>query len=70
MPITAYARLMQMKADIEKIKAVSATRPIMQDDERDLLPESHGTLAPAEEDALLPGEKRKAKSLGLRPTLN
>jgi hypothetical protein len=70
MPMTAYARLMQMKADIEKIKAVSASQPIAQDDESDLLPDAHQLSEQTEEDTLLPGEKRKGKSVGLRPTLN
>jgi hypothetical protein len=70
MPMTAYARLMQMKADIEKIKAVSASQPISQDDESDLLPDTPLHSARTQEDALLPGEKRKVKSVGLRPTLN
>jgi hypothetical protein len=70
MPMTAYARLMKMKADIEKVKAVSASQPIAQDDDSDLLPDTHHPSAQAEEDTLLPGEKRKTKPLGLRPTLN
>jgi hypothetical protein len=70
MSMTAYARLMQMKADIEKVKAVSASQPIVQDDESDLLPDRHQLSEQAEEDTFLPGERRKAKSMGLRPTLN
>jgi hypothetical protein len=70
MPMTAYARLMQMKADIEKVKAVSASQPIVQDDESDLLPDTHQLSEQVEEDMLLPGERRKGRSVGLRPTLN
>ncbi len=70
MSMTAYARLMQMKADIEKVKAVSASQPIVQDDESDLLPDTHQLSEQSEEDTILPGERRKAKSTGLRPTLN
>jgi hypothetical protein len=70
MPMTAYARLMQMKADIEKVKAVSASQPIVQDDESDLLPDAHQLSEQVEEDMLLPGERQKGRSVGLRPTLN
>jgi uncharacterized membrane protein YkoI len=70
MSMTAYARLMQMKADIEKVKAVSASQPIVQDDESDLLPDTHQLSEQAEEDTLLPGERLKRRSVGLRPTLN
>ncbi len=70
MPMTAYARLMQMKADIEKVKAVSASQQITQDDESDLLPDAQQQSASVEEEALLPGEKRKGMPLRLRPTLN
>jgi hypothetical protein len=61
---------MQMKADIEKVKAVSASQPIVQDDESDLLPDTHQLSEQVEEDTLLPGERRKGRSVGLRPTLN
>jgi hypothetical protein len=70
MPLTAYARLMQMKADIEKVKAVSASQHITQDDESDLLPDAHQPSTQTDDEALLPGEKKKGRSLGLRPTLN
>jgi hypothetical protein len=70
MPMTAYARLMQMKADIEKVKAVSASQQITQDDESDLLPDAHQMSPQQDDDAPLPGEKKKGRSLGLRPTLN
>jgi hypothetical protein len=70
MPMTAYARLMQMKTDIEKAKAVSATQRIAQDDESDLLPDARQAPATGDDDTLLPGEKRTAKTVGLRPTLN
>jgi hypothetical protein len=70
MPMTAYARLMQMRADIEKVKAVSASQPIARDDESDLLPDAHQPHATEEEDKLLPGEKRNEPPPVLRPTLN
>ncbi len=70
MPMTAYARLMQMKADIERVKAVSAAQQIERDDESDLLPDTHQPSAQTDNEALLPGEKKKGRSLGLRPTLN
>jgi hypothetical protein len=70
MPMTAYARLMQMKADIEKVKAVSASQHITQDDESDLLPDAHQLSTQQEDDTPLPGEKKKGGDMGLRPTLN
>ena len=74
MAMTAYARLMQMRADIEKIKALSATRQSahghVQDDERDLLPDEQRALAAAQEHALLPGETAPKPARGLRTTLN
>jgi hypothetical protein len=70
MPMTAYARLMQMRADIEKIKALSASRHIAQDDEKDLLPEEQSASAGADEQALLPGERKPERAPGLRRALN
>ncbi len=74
MPMTAYARLMQMRTDIEKIKALSAARHIAQqgeqDDEQDLLPEKPPAMAGADESALLPGERKPETALALRRALN
>jgi hypothetical protein len=70
MPMTAYARLMQMRADIEKSKALSAARHIAQENERDLLPEEQSGVARGEDQALLPGEHALNPALGLRRALN
>ncbi len=70
MPMTAYARLMEMQADIEKIKAMSGSHRIAQDDERDLLPEEQSAVAETDEHDLIPGEKKRGEPLGLRQALN
>jgi hypothetical protein len=70
MPMTAYARLMQMRTEIEKIKAVSGARQIASADESDLLPERNHTSGHLDDSALLPGEKKARRSGELRPTLN
>jgi len=70
MPMTAYARLMQLKADIEKVKAMSVTQQIAANNELDLLRMAPQPPVPGESEALLPGEQPKKDSLGLRPVFN
>ncbi len=70
MPMTAYARLMQMQADIERIKSTAVSRRACQSDERDLLPLERASVGPLPDDALLPGEKEPGSVTDLHPTLN
>jgi hypothetical protein len=72
MPMTAYARLMEMQAEIAKLKSLSATRQIAMDSNRDAQStgENRVTEEPNGSDAPIPGETEDMSMADLRPTLN